>query len=207
MSGELGSVWLCNGNRVVEKKFSSTQKSHSSAIHPFVDELMLNNELTFKDLSALCVLNGPGSYTGLRLALATAKGICYAASIPLITLHAFDLAISNLSSIQSDIVVIAQARVGEYIARYYKQSTTNSIEELLINTERVIDFILNPNIQLYACNTPVLIDNHPIKTINISDELIVSFCNKRILSATHDDLLKAEPFYMKEVYLATKKSI
>ena len=65
---------------------------HSSALTPMIKALLGDTEHSLSDLSAVCVSNGPGSYTGLRVGVSTAKAICYAHRIPLI-------AVSSLKSI------------------------------------------------------------------------------------------------------------
>ena len=65
---------------------------HSSALTPMIKELFSDTALSMADLDAVCVSDGPGSYTGLRVGVTTAKAICYAHNIPLI-------AISSLKSI------------------------------------------------------------------------------------------------------------
>src|SRR5690606_37787912 len=57
---------------------------HASRLTLMVEELLRKTGLTFNDLSAVAVSKGPGSYTGLRIGVSTAKGLCYAADLPLI---------------------------------------------------------------------------------------------------------------------------
>ena len=57
---------------------------HASRLTPLITQLMRQAELTFADLSAVAVSKGPGSYTGLRIGVSTAKGLCYATGLPLI---------------------------------------------------------------------------------------------------------------------------
>src|SRR5271168_1032073 len=61
------------------------QKAHAAWLHVAVQELMTNTGSRMRDLQAVAVTAGPGSYTGLRVGMAAAKGFCYALGIPLIT--------------------------------------------------------------------------------------------------------------------------
>jgi tRNA threonylcarbamoyladenosine biosynthesis protein TsaB len=77
---------------------SHENKSHASTLTLFIEELLREADLTAGDLEAIAVSRGPGSYTGLRIGVSVAKGIAYAASIPLIAidttlsmLHGFTL--------------------------------------------------------------------------------------------------------------------
>jgi tRNA threonylcarbamoyladenosine biosynthesis protein TsaB len=64
---------------------NGTQKDHASWLHPAVQELLRETGIRMGDLQAVAVTAGPGSYTGLRVGMAAAKGFCYALGIPLIT--------------------------------------------------------------------------------------------------------------------------
>ncbi len=75
---------LCNGAGVISLKESNESKSHASMLTLFIEELLNENGLRAGDLDAIAVSKGPGSYTGLRIGVSVAKGIAYAASIPLI---------------------------------------------------------------------------------------------------------------------------
>jgi tRNA threonylcarbamoyladenosine biosynthesis protein TsaB len=78
------SVALCDSGGVVALKESSEDKSHASRLTLFIEELLSGAGLRAGDLEAVAVSKGPGSYTGLRIGVSTAKGIAYAASVPLI---------------------------------------------------------------------------------------------------------------------------
>lgn len=79
------------GKLVAYQEDNSQNYSHSSVLTPFIEKTLQQAELHIGDLSAVAISMGPGSYTGLRIGVSTAKGICYALDIPLIavdTLHA-----------------------------------------------------------------------------------------------------------------------
>jgi tRNA threonylcarbamoyladenosine biosynthesis protein TsaB len=78
------SVALINSTGVVSVKESRENKSHASLLTLFIEELLKESDLKATDLDAVAVSKGPGSYTGLRIGVSVAKGIAYAASIPLI---------------------------------------------------------------------------------------------------------------------------
>jgi tRNA threonylcarbamoyladenosine biosynthesis protein TsaB len=78
------SVALINSAGVVSLKESNDLRSHASMLTVFIDEILKENNLRASELEAVAVSKGPGSYTGLRIGVSVAKGISYAASIPLI---------------------------------------------------------------------------------------------------------------------------
>jgi len=83
----LCSVALCDSAGVVALKESSEGKSHASMLTLFIEEVMEKAGIKSGDLEAIAVSKGPGSYTGLRIGVSTAKGIAYAASVPLIAIE------------------------------------------------------------------------------------------------------------------------
>jgi tRNA threonylcarbamoyladenosine biosynthesis protein TsaB len=83
-STNLCSVALCNNAGIVSLKESNDLKSHASMLTVFINELLKDAGIKAGDLDAVAVSKGPGSYTGLRIGVSVAKGIAYAAAIPLI---------------------------------------------------------------------------------------------------------------------------
>ncbi len=81
------SVALAKDSQVLAIKESTKKNSHAEIVTVFIDELIKENQVSFKDLDAVAVSKGPGSYTGLRIGVSTAKGICYALDIPLISVN------------------------------------------------------------------------------------------------------------------------
>jgi tRNA threonylcarbamoyladenosine biosynthesis protein TsaB len=83
-STSICSVALCDSSSVVALRESGENKSHASQLTVFIEELLSRSGLKARNLDAVAVSKGPGSFTGLRIGVSTAKGIAYAASIPLI---------------------------------------------------------------------------------------------------------------------------
>lgn len=80
------SVALAENGKVLSvKEQTSDQYIHSEKLHLFIQECMASAGRELKELSAVAVGKGPGSYTGLRIGVSAAKGLCYALSIPLIS--------------------------------------------------------------------------------------------------------------------------
>jgi tRNA threonylcarbamoyladenosine biosynthesis protein TsaB len=83
----LCSVALCSREGVISLRESAEIKSHASMLTVFIDEVFKENGIRAGDLEAVAVGKGPGSYTGLRIGVSVAKGIAYAASVPLIAIE------------------------------------------------------------------------------------------------------------------------
>ncbi len=80
------SIALAEDGVVVTHRESDSPNAHSSHLVPFVDEILKERHLQTSDIDGVCVSSGPGSYTGLRIGVSSAKGLCYASSKPLIAI-------------------------------------------------------------------------------------------------------------------------
>ncbi|MBO4756912.1 MAG: tRNA (adenosine(37)-N6)-threonylcarbamoyltransferase complex dimerization subunit type 1 TsaB [Bacteroidales bacterium] len=89
-STALCSVALAEDGRIVAYKESETPRAQASLTAPFVKELLDAQGIGVRDCDAVCVSKGPGSYTGLRVGVSTAKGLCFGAGIPLIAVGTLD---------------------------------------------------------------------------------------------------------------------
>ncbi len=95
---EVCSVALFRDEKLLDIRESSVRNVHSAMLTTFIDELVKSSGIRFAELDALAVSMGPGSYTGLRIGVATAKGLCYALDKPLIavpTLQAMAVGMSE----------------------------------------------------------------------------------------------------------------
>lgn len=79
------SVVLWRDGQVVAQRNSNEANAHSSKLSPFINEVLAEADIEANTLSAVAVSSGPGSYTGLRIGVSTAKGLCYGLSIPLLS--------------------------------------------------------------------------------------------------------------------------
>lgn len=85
-----GSVALLKDQSIIALQLYSIDKSHSSLLHVMIKQMMSNAGCTMGQLSAVAVAEGPGSYTGLRIGVSAAKGLCLALDIPLIAVNTLD---------------------------------------------------------------------------------------------------------------------
>ncbi|MBQ3766393.1 MAG: tRNA (adenosine(37)-N6)-threonylcarbamoyltransferase complex dimerization subunit type 1 TsaB [Bacteroidales bacterium] len=89
------SVALAEDGLVAASRTSGEPRMQASLTAPFVKEVLNGKGLTVKDLDAVCVGKGPGSYTGLRVGVSTAKGLCFGAGIPLLSAGTLDVLVSE----------------------------------------------------------------------------------------------------------------
>ncbi len=105
-SSPVCSVGLSADGSVVAMREASGNQSHSELVTIFIEEVLAEYGIAFSQLHAVAVSMGPGSYTGLRIGVSTAKGICYALDIPLI-------AIDTLSAMAEGMLHYIRPQAGE----------------------------------------------------------------------------------------------
>src|SRR4051812_3752149 len=85
------SICLSNDDHVLDADTNKNEQQHTAWLHVAIKNLLLKNKVTTRQLDAIAVSIGPGSYTGLRIGLASAKGLCYALKIPLIAIGTLEM--------------------------------------------------------------------------------------------------------------------
>ena len=94
-STALCSVALAENGAVTAYRESSAPKAHASLTAVFVQEVLAERGVTLADCDAVCVSMGPGSYTGLRVGVSTAKGLCFGAGKPLLAVGTLDTLVAQ----------------------------------------------------------------------------------------------------------------
>lgn len=90
-STDLCSIAISDNDRIISHRESSTPRAHASLTAAFVQESLDELGLKLSDCDAVCVSKGPGSYTGLRVGVSTAKGLCFGGKLPLAAVGTLDV--------------------------------------------------------------------------------------------------------------------
>jgi len=99
-----------DGETLLCKEMAEQGYSHAEKLHVFIEEALKEASLDFSDLTAISVSQGPGSYTGLRIGVSAAKGLCYALDIPLIAVDTLEVLASQLKISEGIIIPMIDAR-------------------------------------------------------------------------------------------------
>jgi tRNA threonylcarbamoyladenosine biosynthesis protein TsaB len=105
-----------HGSVVAFREDDSEGYSHAEKLHVFIDEVMKEASVSMQDLDAIAVSKGPGSYTGLRIGVSAAKGLCYALDIPLIALPTLSILAEKITKKGLIIPLIDARRMEVYSA-------------------------------------------------------------------------------------------
>lgn len=202
-SGKQCEVILFNESGLVAYRHEDTQTNHGRVINRFIAEVLTEGQLGFKDLEAVCVLNGPGSYTGLRISLSTAKGICYAWGIRLFLLHKLSLLRSAVSIMQGmqAVACMLKARENEYFLEITGAQGEMVKEACLLHGEEVQNLLQETGAVLFGEQPELGTDFPAIRVIEVKKEQKISFCLGQIRDENVADLFQSEPFYMKNVHI------
>jgi len=99
-----------DGDVIICKEVAEQGYSHAEKLHVFIEAVLQESKLSFSDLDAIAVSQGPGSYTGLRIGVSAAKGLCYALNIPLIAVDTLAVLAAQVSVEDGLIIPLIDAR-------------------------------------------------------------------------------------------------
>ncbi len=108
-----------DGNIISLKEDNSKNYSHAEKLHVFINELFEETGIKADDLDAVAISKGPGSYTGLRIGVSAAKGLCFSLDIPLISVPTLDLLAYKLKGEEGFFVSMLDARRMEVYSAIY----------------------------------------------------------------------------------------
>ena len=142
-STALCSAALAEDGVITSYRESSAPKAHASLTAVFIQEMLEEKGLTIADCDAVCVSKGPGSYTGLRVGVSTAKGLCFGSGKPLTAISTLDILVAQ-AQIPEDIkyiVPMVDARRMEVYAAVYEIAAQagNDVRQITETAPAIID--------------------------------------------------------------------
>jgi len=121
-----------NGKTLAVKEDYNGSYSHAEKLHLFIQEILEESNLKLSNLDAIAISTGPGSYTGLRIGVSAAKGLCFSLDIPLISVPTLT-ALANQVEQQGIVIPMLDARRMEVYATVF-----NSAKEQILKTSAII---------------------------------------------------------------------
>ena len=203
-----------NGRLIGLKEDNSLQYSHAERLHVYIDELLQTAKVSKTQIAAVGISKGPGSYTGLRIGVSAAKGLCYALKIPLISILTLEALEHQVVNPQGPIVSMLDARRLEVYSAIYDTDynetrtteaevlTSESYKELLESTP--VYFIGNG-----VAKTQLLL-SHP-NAIFIENKLpsaaqMCTLTHAKFNDNDFEDVAYFEPYYLKDfIAIPSKK--
>jgi tRNA threonylcarbamoyladenosine biosynthesis protein TsaB len=123
-------------------------RTYSARLIPEIDAMLRGQQATMRDISAIVVVNGPGSFTGIRVGVSTAKGLAESANIPIVALSR--LALLAASSGLPHVLAAVDAGRGEYYVGEYRNGS--KLAELLLTVEETVAFARQPGAGILVCD-------------------------------------------------------
>ncbi len=134
-SAKAASVCIANEEKIIGEFFINTSLTHSQTLMPMTEQLLKNTELTIDDVDAIAVNAGPGSFTGVRIGVAAAKGLAFPNNLPCVS-------VSTLESMAYNLLGTAMFRIkGETVERLTDDRAL-SLSDLLLNFKQTDERIL-----------------------------------------------------------------
>ena len=93
-----------DGRIIALQEDNNNQYSHAEKLHPFIDQVLAKSGILKSSLEAIAVSKGPGSYTGLRIGVSAAKGLCFAIDVPLISIPTLE-ALAHQAVIENGLII------------------------------------------------------------------------------------------------------
>ena len=213
------SVALVHNGEVLACEEDPKGQNHSEKITLFIDAVMKKAGISYNQLDAVAVSMGPGSYTGLRIGVSTAKGICYAVSKPLIaveTLHAMAYGSSAVvkgrflhsqSSVEMTLVPMIDARRMEVYAAIFDEGVNKikDTEAVIIDENSFVDLKKDHHLYLFGdgadkCAEIFANDDKitVIKDFYCSAKYMNTIAQQKFNNSEFVDVAYFEPFYLKD---------
>ena len=140
-STALCSAALAEDGIITSYRESSAPKAHASLTAVFIQEMLAEKGLTIADCDAVCVSMGPGSYTGLRVGVSTAKGLCFGSGKPLIAVGTLDTLVAQAPSAFRYIIPMIDARRMEVYSAVFEVAgqAGNDVRQITETAPAIID--------------------------------------------------------------------
>ena len=198
-----------DGKLLSIKEENSANYSHSEQLHLFIESALKEAGLSMQDLDAVAVSKGPGSYTGLRIGVAAAKGLCFALDLPLISTPTLESLARQVPCDDGFLIPMLDARRMEVYATVLNAElqTVRDTRAEIIMEGSFSDFTDKGKVYLLGSGAKKCIEvlKHP--NIEFHDHLVPSaremaiMSHQRFIVGTFEDVAYFEPYYLKEFIL------
>ncbi|HET8754239.1 MAG TPA: tRNA (adenosine(37)-N6)-threonylcarbamoyltransferase complex dimerization subunit type 1 TsaB [Salinimicrobium sp.] len=195
------------GEILALKEDYNSSYSHAERLHVFIDDILRENFLKIEDLDAIAVSRGPGSYTGLRIGVSAAKGFCFAADIPLISVSTLKSLAHQIPETGTDFIfpLLDARRMEVYTAGFHSnKKSLSETEAKILDESSFTKFLEKGKVSFIGNGVEKFknICNHP-NAVFIEGKLpsaaeMVSLAEQEFQTGNFEDVAYFEPFYLKD---------
>ena len=212
-STALCSVALAEDGAITAYRESSAPKAHASLTAVFIQEVLDERGIRLDDCDAVCVSMGPGSYTGLRVGVSTAKGLCFGAGKPLIAVGTLDTLVAQAEKDDNPefIVPMIDARRMEVYTAIFKDNVQTTDTAPMIIDENSFSDLLEQGTVLFIgdgagkCSDVIRHPNARFCQCNPKASAMLRPAMKAYKEKRFEDVAYFEPFYLKEFVATVSK--
>jgi len=201
-----------DGKTILCKEIAEEGYSHAERLHVFIEEIIKEAGITYQDISAIAVSQGPGSYTGLRIGVSAAKGLCFALDIPLIAVDTLQVLASQAKVSKGLIIPMLDARRMEVYSAIFTPNFENKrgiqaeiiAENSFEDLEETLYFVGDC---ADKCKAVLSKENHvfleEIKYPSAKEMSLLSF--EKHQKSDFVDVAYFEPYYLKDFMMTVSK--
>ncbi|MBC7868318.1 MAG: tRNA (adenosine(37)-N6)-threonylcarbamoyltransferase complex dimerization subunit type 1 TsaB [Gloeobacteraceae cyanobacterium ES-bin-316] len=207
-------VSISKHGELLDAIINKEQNEHASFLQPAIKKLLAQLQIKINDLDAVAVVNGPGSYTGLRVGLASAKGICYALGKPLITIGSLPLMaracfgdVGNRVTAPQLVCPMIDARRQEVFTAIYNSKLDEIFppQALILYDDSFVATLLQNQILFFGDGAAKfqMICNHPnalFAGVYDTSRAMCILSYSKFIQEEFTNLALSEPQYLKEFY-------
>jgi tRNA threonylcarbamoyladenosine biosynthesis protein TsaB len=205
---ENASVCIAEDDKPIAVANREGRQDHAAWLHVAIQDLLNQNKIATGTLAAVAVSIGPGSYTGLRLGLSTAKGLCYALGIPLLTISSLKMVAYASSAYDTELIcpLIDARRMEVFTAVYDRKYKALLKPQALVIDSNSFSGLLSQHTITFCGNAIQKLQSlitHPHALFSRADSNathLAYFAFQDFLHKNFADLAYVEPEYLKEFY-------
>jgi tRNA threonylcarbamoyladenosine biosynthesis protein TsaB len=212
---EKAGICLAEDGKTLSIAENIAQKEHASWLHPAIEQMMQDTGYDLSDLQAVALTAGPGSYTGLRVGMAAAKGFCYALNIPLIaedTLRVMAFAAREQFPAAAYLCPMIDARRMEVFTAIYRNDMTTILPStaMIVDESSFATYMDHQQMSFFGDGSgkckPIIKGPHAVfPEVNYHAGYLGILSFLRYLQQEFTGLAYCEPAYTKEFYTHTRK--
>ena len=197
------------------REINSGGYSHAEMLHPLIENALNEAKLTVENLTAIAVGKGPGSYTGLRIGVSAAKGLCFAQNIPLIAINSLEI-LSRTCEIKKGLIIsmLDARRMEVYSAIFdFKYHLIRKTEAEIITKDSFLEYLEKDSVYFLGDGAEKCKEVLTHKNAFFIDEKFPSAKEMAQLSFDKykkndiEDVAYFEPFYLKDFIAIKSKKV
>ncbi len=194
-----------DGKLLALKEDNNLSYSHSERLHIFISEILSENKIPLSNLDAIAISKGPGSYTGLRIGVSSAKGLCFSLDIPLISVPTLTSLAHRITTPGFRVPMLDARRMEVYTAVFNEDMTQPEETSAKILTEDSYqDFLKMGIVNFMGSGAGKFKDicNHP-NAVFLEDQLpsareMIILAEEKYQNSKFENVAYFEPYYLKD---------